>query len=250
MENENLPLAEDIGVSADEINQNTGLADLGTEPEATEGEVKAATPEPRPVPEKPNDLVPVATYLEERKARQNMERMLQQLLSQQQQANQPKAPDIPDIFENPDARIDHRTLQHTNPIREQLNYNSKLIAKAVLGAEKVDAAEQAFNEAAANGTIDPATYHRVQTAPNPWEAATIWHQQQRVLAETGGDLSAYEQKLLSNPDFLKRAAEAYAKQAPQTPKTAQPIVQVPSLSRTERGDAPLSKEAFRAQLRG
>lgn len=253
MENENLPLAEDIGMSADELNANPGLADLGTEAKPQQ-ETQAEAP-PKPEPEKPPQHVPLSELLETRKAmqeekaaRQNMERMLSQLLAQQQHANQPKAPDIPDIFENPDARIDYRARQQINPIQQALSYNSKLVAKAIYGDE-VEAAEKAFNEAVASGAMDDATYYRINSSPNPFKSATHWYRQQKVLTETGGDLRSYEEKLLSNPEFLKRAAEAYAKQAQPTKQQQQPIVQVPSLARTERGDVPLSKEQYRAMLR-
>ncbi|MGX7706318.1 hypothetical protein [Methylobacterium sp. Gmos1] len=140
-------------------------------------------------------------------------------------------------WEDPRTTIDQRARmlagqevrQHVDPVRQQLEafqqaqhqaliYNARLVATSVLGADKVAAAEKAFNEASQAGLIDPIEHRRINSSPNPFEAAVKWHERTRTLEQIGsGGLEGYQQKLreewLKDPAFLQQAFEAHRQMA-------------------------------------
>ncbi len=185
--------------------------------------------------------VPLAEYLSEREKRQELERRLKAF---EQQKAEPAAK--PDFWENPEDSVRRQatdiTRQAMDPVQQSLSFNNRLIAGSVLGKDAVDAAEVAFNKAIQDGKMDPATHARINNHPNPFHAAVEWHKQQLVLEKTGGDLTAYEQKLLEeklkDPEFLAKAVAAHqsAQQQTRTPggqfgTKPTNIIRPPSLNR-------------------
>lgn len=53
------------------------------------------------------------------------------------------------------------------------------VAETRHGAEKIKEAEAAFLAAANSKALDPADFHRVVNAPNRWDAAVAWHDEQQ-----------------------------------------------------------------------
>lgn len=156
-----------------------------------------------------------------------------------------------------DQRFDHRfqagMKQAMDPFQQQIAemfqqqqqaaiHNSRLVAHQVFGEDKVKAAEEAFNRAAASGSIERDEHARIINSPNQFEAAVRWHQRQSTLEAIGGDLDSYNKRqqdeLLKNPEFLARALEAHRQMAtpvqtgvPGRGAPSQPQRTLPSLNR-------------------
>jgi len=166
---------------------------------------------------------------------QRFNQLFQSFQRPQQQPQQP-AP-RPDLYENPQGFVQSEVKELVDPRFQQFEqamlHNSRLVANSIYGgAEKVNAAEQAFMTALQQGKVDPADYHRVVNSPNRYAEAVEWHKRQSVLSETGGDLTQYRQKLLDDPDFMAEVAKKLGVQNPAQPQPqAQPAVdpnQIPS----------------------
>lgn len=171
---------------------------------AVEGEQQATQPQAGQ-PAKPDPAIPPARLREEAEARRRaetrvaeLERLLMQPAQRQPEPAQP-AP-APDIWENPDAWADHRVRSTVDPVMQQMQtvlmHNARLVANSIHGQDKISAAEQAFNEAAKQGALDPSEYQRVQNDPNPFDAAVRWHERHSLLSEIGNDPKAYEQRII------------------------------------------------------
>lgn len=232
MEEDNL--AADFGAAG------TFEPEVQIEPEVIQPE-PAALEAPQEQEDRGRNRVPLAEYLSEREKRQELER---QLRAFQQQKPEEKAK--PDFWENPEDNVRRQatdiTRQAMDPVQQSLSFNNRLVAGSVLGKDAVDAAEAAFNAAIKDGKMDPATHARINNHPNPFHAAVEWHKQQLVLEKTGGDLTAYEQKLLEeklkDPEFLAKAVAAHqsAQQQTRAPSGqfgAKPttVIRPPSLNR-------------------
>lgn len=104
----------------------------------------------------------------------------------------------PDFFEDPNRATQELLVKTLTPFaeetRQQLMYNSQLIAGVVHGVDKVTEAEKAFLEARAAGTLDPADYERVVQSPNRYDAAVQWHKRQSAWTAVEGDPEAWYQK--------------------------------------------------------
>src|SRR5262245_31659174 len=143
----------------------------------------------------------------------------------------------PDFFADPDAATQGlilRTLQpYAEETRKTLMYMGKMIASTMHGADKVDAAEQAFLESRARETLDPADYERVVQSPNRYDAVVQWHQRQSTLNQVGNDPNAWFEKQLearlADPQFQAKLMERVRGTAAGRPsETRLP----PSLSRS------------------
>ncbi len=167
-------------------------------PETTEA-AETSSPEREPA-------IPPHRLREEAEARRaekdradRLEQMLTQVLQQRapQQAQQPQEP--PDIFTDPEAWFKHKRDQEIAPVLQQLQAarldDARAVASVVHGDETVKAAEQAFNELAKRGGVDPAEYQRIQSSPNPYRAAVEWHKRNSILSEIGTDPTAYREKI-------------------------------------------------------
>ena len=121
----------------------------------------------------------------------------------------------PDFFADPDAATQGlilRTLQpYAEETRKTLMHMGRMVASAVHGIDKVDAAEQAFLDARARETLDPADYERVVQSPNRYDAVVQWHQRHNVLASVGNDPNAWFEKQLearmADPQFQAKMME-------------------------------------------
>ncbi len=141
-----------------------------------------------------------------------------------QHAPQP-APQAPDIFADPKGYTDYfagqiRTVGQS--LEQQLFQHrlqtSEMLARTRYGDAVFEAADNALKG------LDPqrnpehrALVGSIVGSPNPAEALVRWHRAQETLREVGDDPHAYEQRLaerlLQDPAFLQRAADAMRAQA-------------------------------------
>lgn len=144
-------------------------------------------------------------------------------------------------YEDPFQAIEHKIVEQVSPVLQQFRemqvYNARLTAQNTLGNDAVKEAEEAFNNAARTGQIDPVEHARINNSPNPFAAAVEWHNRNKVLQTVGTDLGAWETKfkerLKSDPAFMAEMMEAArAKAMSSAPVVnAKPQTSLPSVSR-------------------
>jgi hypothetical protein len=74
--------------------------------------------------------------------------------------------------------------------------NSQMLARYVHGADKVDAAEQAFLKAMNDRSLDPMEYEQVVQSPNRYDAVVQWHRRTQTFSQVGDDPAAWFEKQL------------------------------------------------------
>lgn len=179
-------------------------------PEVVAGAQSEPTPEPTPTPVPPptppptvEPTIPPWRLREEAEARRvaedrarQLEQRLQEIAAHVQQQQKPS-----DFFENPDQATQAaimRTLQpYAEETRRNLMYMGKMVAGSVHGADKVEAAEQAFLKARSEESLDPSDYERVVQSPNRYDAVVQWHKRQSTLAAVGDDPNVWFEKQLA-----------------------------------------------------
>jgi hypothetical protein len=125
------------------------------------------------------------------------DRRFTQLLETVKPKAEPKP--APDWYVEPDAAFEHKFAQRAAPEFERINgamlHNSRLIAGQLHTEDVVTAADNAFSQAVANRTIDPADYHRVLSSPNIYDAVAKWHKSVLAKQRIGDDPDAYEKRV-------------------------------------------------------
>ena len=189
--------------------------------------------------------VPSWRLREERERAQSAERRNQELTRQLEalQARQPKADQqVPDIFENPNQFVEQATKQQLDPVRGEIGqlreYYSRERAFDKHGQEKVQAAYQALEKGMASRDPEAWTaYNRAMQSMDPYGSIMDWHKQRETIAQIGGDLDSYKQRLLDealkDPEYQKKVLEAARGQAQQSGSAvARPAVSsLPSINR-------------------
>ncbi len=175
---------------------------------------------------------------EERAA--NSERMLQEMqrrLYELQKQSEPK-PAVPDIWENADGFVDHRTNQAIEPIKgtvDQLReYYSHRDAVREYGAEKVKAAYVALAQGL--NSRDPevvSVYQRAMSSIDPYADIMKWHKRQTIFSTIGDDPDAFVERQiearLNDPSYQAKILERIRGGAQARPSTVTPLP--PSLNR-------------------
>ncbi len=176
---------------------------------------------------------------QEAQQRYQVQAELKAMQDELRKLQQPKQEPV-DFFADPDKALQ----QHLTPIEqrfEQLARDmtlrmSRTAAIAQHGADRVAEMEKAVAEAMQKNHPDmPMLVSQMRSSDDPVAAAMNWYQRDKLLKETGGDLSAYKNKLLDealkDPAFVAKAIESARTKAGQG-GTA-PIVQLPpSLNKT------------------
>lgn len=156
----------------------------------------------------------------------------------------PKAEPV-DFFADPDQALNQRL----DPIKSDFEKfkgelrleMSKELAVIKYGQPAVTEMESAIEKAMQSNHPDvPALAARMRTSNNPAAVAMDWHKNQKLLTETGGDLTAYKAKVrdeaLKDPEFMAKVMEAARAQAGSA--AGRPAINLPpSLSRAS-GSAP------------
>lgn len=175
---------------------------------------------------------------EERAA--NHERELAELRRQLQaiqKQNEPKAP-IPDLYENPDGFVDHRTSQAIEPIKGEISqlreYYSQRDAIREHGAEKVKAAYDALEQGLKARDLEViAVYQRAMSSIDPYGDIMKWHKRQTIFSTIGDDPEAFVERQieerLKDPTYQARVLERIRGAAQSRPSTITPLP--PSLNK-------------------
>lgn len=148
-------------------------------------------------------------------------------------------PEPVDFFANPDEALQQRL----SPFEQRLNdVQSALVLRASRaeavsehGKDAVKELEQAVAQGMQEGRADLRELAvRMRGSEDPVGIAMQWHQREKMLKETGGDLTAYRQKLrdeaLNDPEFLSQAAEKLKGAAAKNP-IARAIMPLPSITK-------------------
>lgn len=213
-----------------------------------------------PVAGKDTDAqVPSWRLREVNEAREAAERRAQDLdgrlqtyerqMAELRQQSQPK-PEPVDFFTDPNAAL----KQQLSPFEQQIQsmqseFNlraSRAEAIAEHGKASVLEMEQAVEKAMRERHPEMATLAvQLRQSKDPVGDAMNWYRRDKLLKETGGDLSTYRTKLqddlLKDPAFLAKAIEAVKAQGGQSSTQTQPnnLVQLPpSLSRATAAASP------------
>jgi hypothetical protein len=240
---------ENLGDVFADIDQT---ADAVTEPIAgTQPETEAEKTEPAQTATPPaqSDAVPAWRLREEAEGRRQAEARAQQIerqleeLRRAQEAAKPK----PEIWDDPNGFVTSGIEQAVNPIQQQMTQMrgefSQMMAIQQFGAEKVQAAFAALDQAARAG--DPEAVMMAQrvktTSMHPFGDIVNWHNRHSVYSQIGGDLDAYKKKLtdeareaaLKDPEFIQKAIESARSNARPVirPPQAANVTKLPSLNR-------------------
>lgn len=175
------------------------------------------------------------TARELREFRMQSHRMEQELA----ELRKPKAEPI-DFFADPNAAI----KQSLDPIETRFQtLSSQLMLRAsraenvaMHGKDAVTEMEKTVQAAMLSGHPEMAALgQHMRTSDDPVGVAMQWYQRDKLLKETGGDLSAYKAKLLEDamkdPAFQAKVLEATRAQAGQAPSARPSINLPPSLNK-------------------
>lgn len=223
----------------------TPTPNLGQLPETgDQGEGDGQQPQPNEQPQQQPRQVPLSEVQAERKKRQEREADLaardrelaemrgqmaafQQIMQRQAQpAPQPQKQEAPppDPYDDPAAFAAYQARQvfqsQFQPFADQsrqqqeqfqsvVNNLNRGMAEVQHTPKAVEAAEEAFNTAAARGLIDPLEHRRINSAPNPYAAAVDWHKRQQTHERIGGDpdkwfSSEFERRAKEDPSFQQQ----------------------------------------------
>lgn len=176
----------------------------------------------------------VAAIIDERRKRQDAERRYAELLAQTQKPSGEK----PSVFENEDEAISSRVTEGTRGIRESLYKMSVKTARAIY--KDFGEAEQAFSEAMER---DPRLIAGLQQSDDPGEFIYTMGIHVRELADVGGDLMKYREKVTASSqskiDEQAKQIAALTAEVESLKKAQTDLEGVPrSLNSTSSGPSP------------
>lgn len=196
-------------------------------------------------PDKPNNGVPVRAVQEERQKRQEAEAsaealrrelaemrgQLQMLTQQRQQPAQPQQEQAPaTLWDDPDAYLKSQLTPVQQQIMEQREFLSESLAVQSYGAETVEAAKQAIEQAAATPEGQQAV-QKIMRARHPFDELVKWHKQQETMKRVGSDpdawLEAEMEKRLADPAYQAKVLERIRGTAASNTTRSAPAVSLP-----------------------
>jgi hypothetical protein len=198
---------------------------------------------------------------------QRRERELERQIAEFSRTQQPpEKPKRPDVFENPDAFLQHGVQEAIDPVKSEIEslreFYSRRDAIREHGPQKVQSAYNALDQASRAGDPEAqATVDRIRKSMDPFGDIVTWHDKQTAYKEFGADPAAYRAKLraelLKDPEFLKEAQGSARTIATQTGNTVnRPAVSsIPSLTRVgaaalpDGQDEPSDAELFASATR-
>lgn len=173
---------------------------------------------------------------------ESYQRQLQELQARLPKQEPAKAPDV---FEDPNAFLQHGVQQAVDPINSKVtslveNFSKKWAIKEH-GAEKVDAAYAWMKEGMLTRNPEVmAIYQRAMSSDDPYEHIVAGHQKQAVFSKIGNDPDAWFQQELerrmADPQFT--AAQLQRIQSGvRTPSAPNQIKLPPSIGRVPSSQA-------------
>lgn len=195
-------------------------------------------------PQPPEGFVPSWRLREIRERAEAAERRLAEF--ERNSAQKPQEP--VDWYADPNKAIQQSLSpyeQRMQQMEKQFAYrSSRAEAIAIHGRAALDEAEQVIERESNSGNPEIRLLAlQMQNSDDPVGLAIRWHQNHKLLKETGGDLSAYKTKTLDDalkdPAFLAKAIEAAKSHASGQPAKANTVVQLPpSLNRATSAASP------------
>lgn len=167
----------------------------------------------------PQGFVPSGRLREERELREAAERRFQEAQAQWQhelqqirsQLPKPEQKPAPDVFEDPNAFLDHGVRQAIDPIQNQIGqlreFYSQREAVREHGADKVKAAYDWIAQGMQmNDPARASIYQRAMQSMDPFGEIVAEHQKSTVYSQIGNDPQAWfgktlEERLASDPKF-------------------------------------------------
>lgn len=236
-------MAELDPVETSTADDNAMFAELttpGATPDGSEPQSPPPSPPPSPqpgeTPPAPSSMppgepnIPTARLREEADARRTAERRADALQMQVEALMQRFAPvqQAPpraraDVFDNPSTFVQEEVQPMLGPLNQRVAQAIELFSKRdatrEFGAQNVDDAYRSIEQGLR--ARDPevnALYQRAMSGLDPWGDIVRWHQQKATFAQIGGDLHAYNQRVLADalkdPNFQAQVIAAARGQAP------------------------------------
>lgn len=151
-----------------------------------------------------------------------------------QQEQQPPA-----LWDDPDGFIKSQLTPFEKQMADMREFMSENMAVQQFGAEKVEAAKQAIEQAARTPEGQQIVRQMMQSR-HPYGDLMQWHQRQQALATVGNDPQAWLQaeleKRMADPAFQAQVIERARGGAVQNGNRQQPVTSLPpSLSRIPTG---------------
>jgi hypothetical protein len=251
------------------------FAPKAKEPEAEpQPEPEKAQEQPQPEQQRPetkSEGIPSWRLKEEAEARRaaeerarqyerDMAELRQQLVQIQQQNKQPEK--ALDIFEDPNAFVDHGVRTAIDPVKQEISqlreFYSQRDAIREHGAEKVKAAYDAMDQALRSRDPEAhAVFQRAKQSLDPYGDIVKWHMKSTVFNQIGSDPNAWLEKQLEerlkDPQYQAKLLErirgnVQPQQRPITqlpPSLGKVASSAPSDGEEDDSDAGLLKSALR-----
>lgn len=166
------------------------------------------------------------------------QRQFQELQRQNQPKAEPKP--APDVFEDPNAFLQHGVSQAVDPIKSEIQQMredfSRQRAEDKFGADKVKAAYDWLGEGVAKRDPEAlSAYQRAMQSMHPFGDIVQAHQQRAVYQQIGSDPQAWFGKTLderlADPKFAGELLQKIQQRAQATPQGQNKIALPPSLNR-------------------
>lgn len=237
---------EDKGQPRDEHGKFAQKAQEPQTEQQTETHVEDVDPEQGKVPQQALH----ASRQKEKEARSENEQLRREIAEMRGQlqmlSRQPQAPakpteqaKTPDFYEDPDAYLESKLNPVQKTMQQQHEQFSKMLATQAHGKDTVDAAYNAFVQAAqANPQAYAGEYQSIMSSEHPYDALVGWHKRQETLKTVGNDpnawLEAEMEKRLNDPAYQAKVLERIRGATTADPNRSVTTLP-PSLSRLPSG---------------
>lgn len=212
--------------SVDEAFSRT-IREQQNEPESPAPSAPPAPTTPAEPPEDRNNGL-LRALLDERERRQQSEQRAAryEFQERERQAKEQRPKLSEELFTDPDGTLTRLRQEWTSPLEQeiaQLRINQDLQLAHLRHGEGFQKAWEAWYAAVQDGK-DASSYFTVMNAASPGEAMVSWFNQQDIVTQVGGDLSAYKQRIID--EYLNqnppRSPNGQFTSRPQAPQPAVP----------------------------
>lgn len=224
------PQAQETGQPRDEHGRFAPKqAEPEPQPEPEPAPVVQQEQQPQPQQHQDQGNIPSWRLKEEAERRREAEARLAEMQRRLAELEKNKQPEkVPDLYENPDAFVDHRARQHIDPLdarqRQLTEYYSRKDAIRAYGQEKVTAAYNALDQELRAGNPEAAMiFEKAKQSLDPFDDIVQWHQKQTVFSQIGSDPNAWfekqlEERLAKDAAFQSKLIERIRGNVQQQPR--------------------------------